>query len=166
VFGPGDKVRLISLAMITTRARAPVHRDSDRNIEGTPTAEYPTRVSESLSMLLAGLLGIGVEKEEAWEIVKKVALDTMPTIRRLALASVLKHSSNGNNVGGATVVEAMKLTRSSMQSTRRAFEDLKVHGVVQSEREGKADRYRLSEWGRGEWVGGFGKVEMPEWMDK
>jgi len=83
-----EKVWLVSLADFATTCRSAVERDAyspSREIVNIPGAEAPTRFVKVLAQLFAGLLAITVERKRAWELVRKVALDSMPQIRRRAI---------------------------------------------------------------------------------
>lgn len=75
-----EQDKLIALALFTTRCRSAVERDSwaSREIQLVPGTESPTRLVKCLAQLLNGLLAIGVSRKRAWELVPKVALDSIP----------------------------------------------------------------------------------------
>ena len=81
---------LVALAVLAVRCRSAVKRDGrDREIELIPEPEAPTRLVVQLARLLAGLRRIGARDEQAWRIVRKVALDSIPDLRRNVLEQVV-----------------------------------------------------------------------------
>ena len=131
--------RLISLATLVVKARSAVERDGySREIELVPGAEAPTRIIIVLDRILAGLDAIGVSRQDAWRVVTKCALDSVPALRLSVLYSLMEGQKDTNQV--ATDV------RHPAQTTRRALEDLVAHGLVELERQGqgKANLWSLS----------------------
>ena len=141
-----EKVRIIALAEFATRCRSTIERDpsSTREILLIPGAESAIRLVKVLAMLFRGLLDIGTSRPRAWELVTKVALDSMPALRHNVLLMMLtnletdewKTSTLATNLNYPTV------------TTRRALEDLNCYGIVTrtSQGEGIADIWQLSEW--------------------
>ena len=135
--------RLIALATLVVRARSAVERDGySREIELVPGPEAPTRLVIVLDRMLAGLDAIGTTRADAWQVVTKLALDSVPALRLNVLYTLLPGSADTNAV--ATAV------RHPAQTTRRALEDLTAHGLVEVERqgEGKAHLWSLSLFAR------------------
>ena len=134
------------MAEFATRCRSTIERDpsSTREILLIPGAESATRLVKVLAMLFRGLLDIGTSRPRAWELVTKVALDSMPALRHNVLLMMLtnletdewKTSTLATNLNYPTV------------TTRRALEDLNCYGIVTrtSQGEGIADIWQLSEW--------------------
>ena len=84
---------LVTLAGLAVRCRSAVERDGyNREIELIPDAEAPTRLVNQLARLLSGLRRIGADEQQAWRIVRKVALDSIPDLRRNVLDK--SHSAN------------------------------------------------------------------------
>ena len=80
---PGDKGRLVALAALAVRCRSAVERDGyRREIHLVPEAEAPARLVLTLARLLLGMQAIGVPEDEAWRVIFKCALDSMPQLRR------------------------------------------------------------------------------------
>jgi hypothetical protein len=137
--------RLIALATLTVRCRSAVERDGySRDIELIPEPEAPTRLVIVLDRLLAGLDAIGVQRETAWTVVGKAALDSIPAIRRAVLDALL-------GVDDLTETPAIaEQLGYPTQTTRRVLEDLTAHGIVQRVRAAKGeknvDRWKLTEW--------------------
>lgn len=142
--------RLVALATLIVRARSAVERDGySRDIELVPGSEAPTRFVVVLDRLLAGLDAIGLERDEAWRVVTRVALDSVPALRMAVLRALEPVDVADTNVIAGAV-------RHPAGTTRRALEDLTAHGLVNQHRhgEGKAHEWSLSEFAR-ERLGGF-----------
>ena len=88
--------QLISLATLVVRGRSAVERDGySRDIELVPGSEAPTRFVIVLDRLLAGLDAIGLERETAWHVVTRVALDSIPA--RMAVLRALEELRDGRH---------------------------------------------------------------------
>jgi hypothetical protein len=134
---------LVALSTLVARCRSGVERDRhSREIELVPDPEAPARLAKTLERLLAGLVALGVEREIAWQVVRKAALDSMPALRRAVMDMLVRESSE---IPTTTVAEAVQHPTST---TRRALEDLTAHSVVvrHSQGQGKADKWEASEW--------------------
>ena len=151
-----EEERLISLAVLAVRCRSTIERDSySREIELIPEAEAPGRLTLVLARLHAGLTVIGVDRTEAWRVVAKVALDSMPAIRRTVLELLLAEEH-------LTAPDLASAAGYPTQTARRAMEDLAAHGVLRRESmgKGKADRWSCSDWTRQRWT-----ATVPETSD-
>jgi hypothetical protein len=140
-----ERERLILLTDLVVRCRSAVERDSySREIELIPDPEAPTRLVIVLERLLAGLDAIGVTRDDAWSIVTKVGLDSMPALRRLAL-NVLYEADE--EITSSQVADA---TDHPKRTSERALEDLTAHGIVQRHGRGQgiAATWELSTWAR------------------
>jgi hypothetical protein len=127
------------------RARSAVERDGySREIELVPGSEAPTRLVIVLDRLLAGLDAIGLERAAAWQLLAKVALDSIPALRRAMLATLAESG------GEPTTSELAEAVSHPTVTTRRALEDLAAHGVVHrhSHGQGKAATWSLPDWTR------------------
>jgi hypothetical protein len=134
--------RLVALSTLTVRCRSSVERDGySREIELIPESEAPTRLIVVLSRLLAGLDSISVERGEAWDVVTKAALDSIPAIRR----SIIEELYRSVDAETSKIAEALGYPTNT---ARRALEDLVAHGVAKrfTQGAGKADMWQLTEW--------------------
>ena len=123
-------------------ARSPVERDSySREIELVPDPEAPARFALMLASLLEGLYAIGLERANAWQLVSKVAFDSMPARRRQAIRLLAEVETL------TTKTAAMRLGLPTT-TTRRVLEDLAAHRLVQREvdEDGGSDAWRLTAW--------------------
>jgi hypothetical protein len=142
VLSETDRDRLVTLADFVTLARSPIERDSySREIELVPDPEAPARFALMLASLLEGLYAIGLEREEAWQLVSKVAFDSMPA-QRLQVIRLLADVETGT-----TKAAAMRLGLPTT-TARRVLEDLAAHRLVQREEgdDGRSDAWRLTAW--------------------
>jgi hypothetical protein len=142
--GEAETARLVALATLAVRARSAVERDGyTREVDLIPEAEAPGRLVLALSRLLAGVSSIGAGRSDAWRVVSKVALDSVPALRLRViqiLAGATDHldtTTIANRIGYPT------------QTTRRSLEDLTAHKVVRRgvhRGSGALDKWRLSDW--------------------
>lgn len=135
--------RLVSLSTLVVRARSAVERDGyTREIELIPDAEAPTRLVKVLDRLLAGLDAIGAERERAWSVVTKAALDSIPALRRSVMDVLLADRVELDTSKIAEHVAHPKRT------TERALEDLAGHGLIRrhAHGQGKATTWTMTSW--------------------
>ena len=140
-----EREQLVLLSTLIVRCRRAVERDSyTREVELVPDPEAPTRLIVVLSRLLAGLDAIGATREDAWRVVTRVALDSIPALR-LAVIDVL-FAAEGD-LASSVVAGAV---RHPTLTARRALEDLTAHGVVErhTHGDGKSHTWTLTEWTR------------------
>jgi hypothetical protein len=138
-------VRLKTLAV---RCRSAVERDGySREIVRIPDAEAPGRLALVLRRILDALAVIGCDENKAWEIVTKVALDSMEATRRAAIEYLLAAHAP---VQASVVADRLGYPTTT---TVRVLEDLAAHHVVERESrgQGKATLWRPSEWLRDRW---------------
>jgi hypothetical protein len=136
-----EESRLVSLAMLVSRCRSAVERDGySREIELIPGTESPTRLAVTLQRLFDGLMTVGVKRGRAWGVVRRVALDSMPALRRSVLTAVLR-------LRGPITSEVATAIGYPTNTTRRALEDLAAYRVVErrTDGHGKADRWRVAD---------------------
>jgi hypothetical protein len=132
---------LITLAVFAARCRSAVDRDGyRREIELIHEEEAPARFAKSLRYLHAGFSIIGVTAARTRELLAKIALDSIPKIRRLLLHELMKHQDAlptaklGDAIGYPT------------ETTRRGLEDLAAHQVVsRSEARGNVHMWHLND---------------------
>jgi len=139
-----DEAHLIGLATLVARCRSAVERDtySTREIELVPAPEQPARLALTLERLLAGLDALGCDRQLAWTVVGRAALDSMPALRR-AIVDVLVDADEP-----LTTTQVGEAIRHPTTTARRALEDLTAHDVVDRhiQGEGRADVWVASEW--------------------
>jgi DNA-binding MarR family transcriptional regulator len=117
---------LIQLAMLTVVARSPIERDPrKRDITLIPDPEAPARATKAIGKLWAALRAIGVPDQRAWQLVRKVGLDSMPKLRQAILRTLAVAPEPKTT---ADVAIALSYPT---QTTRRALEDLAGHKLIQ-----------------------------------
>jgi hypothetical protein len=132
---------LIALARLSARARSVVERDwRTDDIELVPEPEMPARIAKALDRLRAGLLTIGVPRDEAWRLTVKTGLDSLPQARR----AVLEHMVAAGEQQTSEVAGGLQL---ATRTCRRALEDLHSHRLLIREQVGgnKGDRWTATD---------------------
>jgi hypothetical protein len=150
---------LVGLARLTVRARSAVERDRfTREIELPPTAEGPARLVKMLARLLSGLDAIGLERDDARALIAKIALDTLPALRRRILEHLRTCEESPTT---SEVAEALNLPT---KTTARGLEDLNAHRLIDCERggQGKANRWAMREWTRERLAGATYPAKSPK----
>lgn len=144
-----DLARLITLAVLAVRCRSAVERDSHtREIELIPQPEAPGRLAQVLARILGSLRSIGADDATAWRVVTKIALDSMPALRRTTLEQLI--ALDGTQITTGLLAETLGYPTTT---TRRTLEDLTAHGLVARDAggQGKADRWAATQWARDHW---------------
>jgi IclR helix-turn-helix domain len=82
---------------------------------------------------------VGVDEPEAWRVVRKAGLDSMPAARRQALELLVASKQ------ALSTTEIAAELGLPTPSTRRVLEDLAAHGVIgrESQGQGKADLWQI-----------------------
>ena len=108
-------------------------------------AEGTARIGLALERLLAGLDTLGMDRKKALAVVKKVALDSVPPLRRSAYDCVRKYSERNDPVETADVGIELGLPTNT---ARRILEDLAGHGLIvrRSQGQGKPDLWDKLPW--------------------
>ena len=131
---------VVALASYVARARSPVDRDHRGDIRLVLDPEAPTRIVKALVQLwrASGLLGL--DRADAWELVRRVGMDSIPKLRRGILDRLADCPTS------ATTTEVAEAVEHPAQTTRRALEDLTAHRVVVRTPggTGRADRWELA----------------------
>lgn len=144
--GP-ERARMVALATLAARCRSAVERDGrTRELLFVPEAEPPARLAKALWRLLEGISAIGVDRETAWQVVTKTALDCMPSRRRIVLQLLV----DGEDL---TTTQVAERADQPTPTVRLALEDLTAHrlAVRKPQGQGRADRWCLIEQARGWW---------------
>jgi hypothetical protein len=142
--GDDDTLRLIELSTFAVRCRSAVDRDSrTREIELIPEAEAPTRLAKVLYRMLCGLDAIGLDRDTAWPLLTKVALDSIPELRLATLRAF--------PLDGATslpnLIEHLGYPKTTVH---RVLQDLRGHRIIQRAKgtSRQADLWQLTDWTR------------------
>lgn len=132
---PGSFVdELISHAESLALARCHVSRDSyTREIDARPSPEEPHRVFAELRAAAWTLAAMGLDAERARRICARLAYDSIPTLRRLTIAALLRWPlSPGDEPSPRRSMIARRI-RISRTTLDRAIEDLEVLGLVRGD---------------------------------
>jgi hypothetical protein len=122
--------RLAAMAQFVSQARSPVERDFNGQVALVGATDAPTRAARVFAQLLSGARSLGYSDNEAWQIVVRVALDSVPGLRRRAL---------GVLVASEDYIETAVVAKELAHPTRtvlRALEDLAGHGLLLKEWKG------------------------------
>jgi hypothetical protein len=134
----GESRRVIAVATLAALCRSAVVRDNrTREVVRVPQAERGTRLAAVFGNLYCGMETIGLEEGERWRVVRRVALDCMPQVRRRVMETLIrldrKHGERGVSIARppALSMEDMQAgMKCSVTNTRRIVEDLTLHGVL------------------------------------
>jgi hypothetical protein len=140
-----ERSELVRLAALVARARSPVERDRySREVELIPGAEGPARLAVTLERLLAGLDSLGCERELALRVIRRVALDSMPQLRRALLEQLRSTTAT------VATTELALATGTPTNTVRRALEELAAYRLVLREKQGpgKPDVWSSTGWTR------------------
>lgn len=154
-----EMMRIICMAGVAARCRSAVTRDTysaTKDIVAVPEREVESRLATSLGQLYIGMDYIGVPEAERWRLVGKVALDSMPKLRRVILDESMQP-------GGSSLLNLREQTGCSKSVVARAVEELEIFGILQRERvtglteDGGRVNVQVSDWMRGELKKGWRK---------
>ncbi len=130
-----EQYRLYQLASFAATCRSGVARDRyTHEIVAARESELATRLATVLAQLLIGLDHIGVGEKTRWRLLAKVAMDSMPVMRRMVIDAVATQSRS--------IEDLQLLIGCSLTTTRRTVEDMTVHGIVTLEN----NRVTPTEW--------------------
>ena len=134
---------LLDVAIVACFGRATVERNGygRREFTSLPTVEEPPRLAGQLGLLARSLFGLDLGADASVAICRRCALDSMPPVRRLCLATLAR--------GEATASEVSRESGCHRQVARMALEELEAIGVVGSDdpettENGKPHPYRLT----------------------
>lgn len=122
-----ETVKVIRMGTLAAKCRSGVLRDPySKEVIGARETESETRLVTVMGQLLIGMEVIGVNESERWRLLWKVALDSMPRLRSLAIEEVM--ATTGSE--GAGMEEITKRLGCSRSTADRTVEDLEIHGVL------------------------------------
>jgi hypothetical protein len=132
---------LAALGSYVALARSPVDRDHQGEIRLVLDPEAPTRIVKMLAQFwrASGLLGL--DRESAWTLVRRVGMDSIPKLRRMILDYL------GGCLRAPSTTDVAEAVEHPSRTTRRALEDLTAHRVIRrlTGGDGKADLWEMTE---------------------
>jgi energy-coupling factor transporter ATP-binding protein EcfA2 len=141
-----EQALLVDLTTLVVRCRSAVERDGrTREIELIPAPEAPTRLIVVLARLLAGLDAIGLDREQAWSVVIKVGLDSIPALRREIIQG-LAGAPSDHTFATSEIAARLGYPKTT---GKRALEDLAAHKLVHCYPQGER---RETLWGLTDWT--------------
>lgn len=144
--------RLSILAGFAARCRSVVQRNTSwqQGAEHVHSREQGARIREALGGLLKGLLVIGVEYPRAWDIVKRIAWDTIPIGRAKVLRFLAENTQPGcyYHKGAASIAEALDMPQVPL---KRALEDLVLHRVLEQSKQNDRNTEGADKRVKGRW---------------
>jgi DNA-binding HxlR family transcriptional regulator len=116
---------VITLSELVAKGRSQVRREGyKREIELIPDEEYPTRIATQLSQLLKGLKLIEDNPSENLQIIKKIAIDTIPDKKKKIIEIFLREE---NPLKLSQLTELIKLPETTLT---RTLEELEIRGIL------------------------------------
>ena len=117
---------------MAAHCRSAVQRDHyNKEILGPKETELESRIGIAMGQLYIGMEAIGVREPARWGVLQKIALDSMPQLRRKILECVVGGPKEGvlmtDIMRFMTVREAEAASRAPID---RAIVDLAVQGVL------------------------------------
>ena len=106
-----------------TLARTAVERDYRGEVVDSHAPEMPTRFAKMLGQVLRGALSLGLEHGHALAIAHRVARDSVPPLRLLALLDVLDYP-------GARTREVTRRLQRPRSTVDRVLQELHVLGLL------------------------------------
>lgn len=155
-----QRERLVRITDFVTLARSPVMRDSSpaREVYYKPTSEMPARFTQQLNHLCMALMfmnryealsetnkkAVGVLTEDDEIAIYKIALDSIPMMRRIMLQKVTEYDE-------ITTQMCAALTNYPTNTTKRILEDLNVLGIITriKDEQKRADKWKVNDEYRG-----------------
>jgi hypothetical protein len=145
--GP-EQARIIDLANLAVRCRSSVNRESyTHDIDLVPRPEAPGRLAGVFRRIHGGLEQIGADRDKTWAVLRQLALDSMPAIRKTALELLIERQAE------MTTAQIAGAIRYPTTTTRRALEDLAAFEVLDRRvgGTGEADQWAVTDWTWARW---------------
>lgn len=142
--------RIVAWSSFAVWARTGVERDGyDREVQLMPSREAPGRLAGVLGAMHAGLVAIGADDSDVWQILTKLASDSIPDLRRRLLGH-LRHARDG-----LYTADLVALTSIPKTTAERTLEDLALLGLV--------DRSKRADHSTAAWVWTLGDEARESW---
>jgi hypothetical protein len=119
----GVQERIAALSEFVVRARTHVARDAHKNLLYQPEAEAPTRLAQQLSQLARGSARLSRREEVGpndMSLVRRVGLDSIPTLRRRVIDGCLQNRNLTADIPKSTLFntrEDLRLVKLLSNST-------------------------------------------------
>ena len=129
------------LAVFVARARSAVIREggSNREIVDVPEPEHPTRLVKQLINLMSALSIISGEfTEDDYQIIYKIGMDSLPSVRRLIIQHLVTVDSP------QTIDDIADAIGYVPNTTRRQLEELQCLKIVKGDTSRNAHLYELT----------------------
>ena len=141
--------RIIALATVAARARSIVPRSERNNdILNPARLESPNRIVGALGQLFLGLEVLGLDEEERWHLIRKIAWDSItPQMRSMVLMVLAGLFKNGQEPK-LLLKDVESILKVSPLPARRVVEDMAVLGLVECSK-GRGEVV-LTEWSKEE----------------
>jgi Domain of unknown function (DUF3854) len=150
-FEINDAIRdaFIAMANLSSLARSPVTRDYRGQIEHIGDREAPTRMVKVIMQIWRACGVIGMTREQAWEVIWRLSIGSIPKLRRRSLQILLEEatrpsqpppdsaqidfSSMGRPAGKGWLMTAEVAGRLGhpVQTVLRSLQDMAAHGLVE-----------------------------------
>lgn len=121
--------RILDLAQLLSTCRTYVHREKNDDMPCLPQPELASRVGKQLMRVgqsVALVRGRKKVTNQEFQVMKRIALDSLPTNRRLLLTALWQHEENPQPLE----TFASKVSRISKNTVRRELDNLTELGVV------------------------------------
>jgi hypothetical protein len=122
---------------LVVRLRGAVERDRySRVIEAVYGIEGTARIGLTLDRLLAGLDTLGLDRDLAMEVVERVAMDSVPPLRRRAYECLCQAKDVIENFQSLSTSEVAEILELPTITVRRILEDLVAYGLIKRTSQG------------------------------
>lgn len=147
-----EKNKLYAMSSLICAARSGVPRDPYQGNEVVDSAvkEAPPRIAQELGQLYLGLERIGLETDDAWRLVGKVAFDS---VRQLRMATILALYGSSMPM---KIKDLRMVLRCGVKTMEMLVDDLNIHGLVEilnkpvesraADERATAGSVKLTEW--------------------
>lgn len=156
---PSDESALSAMADFSSSARSSVSRNWKREIEYVNAAEGPARIYQALQRTLCGMRVIGVSNEMSLRYTARVALGSLPGLRRTIVALVA--DAVCHDIAVTVPLLQQKIPYYSDSTIRRALEELEVHGIMERVN-GYRDYWAFTGDSLDNWCAGFDLEDIEE----
>lgn len=143
-----EEVRISAMSELAARARSSLKRDG-RTYEVVDIAdnELQTRIAMQLTQMYLGLERIGLPENERWQVVRKIARDSMPRVKSALIWGLIeerdKQVGRGMKVGAGTVklekLSSRYMPGCGVGAVKRCVEDMCASGIVQWQKSGRPE---------------------------